>query len=271
LAGTGGWILLPGLTYFTDCERSPELPRKAPDSSRAGDQVKGGKKKMAKPLMSILPGAVLVVSEWHDADERDHDHGGAYPSTIRGVCSSTEELLTLLQRLKVYWPEENDLILQSCAQDMPSVDPDLRATSRILIAYDDGSSEETDFYIWSSAKSEEAYAPLKLYWCTTDGNEEDWFIIAHTARGAALQHAANEGFDPEDPSAEFVMVLPPELQNEGDETGGWPSMEMLAACGATIVREESPRVVQIGERTFSEGMMDRMVEMARSGQRPEDN
>jgi hypothetical protein len=229
------------------------------DEPRAGDQVS----------ISIEPGTLLVVSEW----DQNSDLG--QPPMIRGVCSSTDELHALLKRLWVYDPQSEDrrVVLSSCYDDsVKGIDPDKFATSQVVIVGDDEDEpEETAFYVWDSAKSKEAYAPLKLYWCTTDGGEEDWFMIAHTAKDAALQHAAAEGFDPEEPSAELVMVLPAELQEKGDEIQGWPTSEMLAICGAKVVRSETPRVVEIDGRTFGEGMMDHLINQMNAGVRPERN
>lgn len=214
------------------------------------------------------PGSVFVVSEWHEDDFEDSP-------VVRGVCSSLDDFYALLERLWVYEPKslEQSVLLKPAYDDsVMGVDPDKFATSEVLIMRDGHDElEETGLYVWDSAKSRVAYAPLKLYWCTTDEGEEDWFIISHTAREAELQHAANEGFDLEDPSADFVMVLPPELQAMGNEVGGWPTMEMLVACGATVIREDSPRVVELAGRTFTEGMMDRLVDMVRAGERPEEN
>ena len=41
---------------------------------------------------------------------------------------------------------------------------------------------------------------------------------------------------------------------------GWPSHERLTAHGARIVREETPRAVEIGGRTFGEGMLQGIID-----------
>jgi hypothetical protein len=53
--------------------------------------------------------------------------------------------------------------------------------------------------------------------------------------------------------------LPDELQARGDDLLGWPDHDVLRACGATFVREETPRVVQLAGRTFSEGMLEHEI------------
>jgi len=37
---------------------------------------------------------------------------------------------------------------------------------------------------------------------------------------------------------------------------GWPSEEILQACGARIVTGPPTRIVKIGDRTFCEGLME---------------
>jgi len=225
---------------------------------------------VSKTVISIEPGTVLVVSEW-----RHYEGDDAFPSTIRGVCSTVDDLYALLKRLWVYDPDssERTLKLVPCSDDETrGNDPDLYATSQIVIVGDDGDVEETDFFIWDSSKSKGAYEPLKLYWATTDGGEEDWFIVARSAKDAAFEHAAAEGFDSDEASAEYILDLPVEAQRRfADAKVCWPDKETLMACGAKFVRDESPRVVEVAGRTFTEGMMERLVEMARSGRRPDKN
>lgn len=115
------------------------------------------------------------------------------------------------------------------------------------------------FVCGTASKNGPPYAPLKLYWCTTPDGNEDWFIVAHTLTQAALHHAHAEGYDDDDASAEFIITLPDELQARGDDLLGWPDHDVLRACGATFVREETPRVIELGGRTFSEGMLEHEI------------
>ncbi|HET7536039.1 MAG TPA: hypothetical protein VFJ90_06280, partial [Candidatus Didemnitutus sp.] len=138
-------------------------------------------------------------------------------------------------------------------------DLDRKATSALCIVKPDGSSEDTGFFVWDSEKKWAAYAPLKLYWCTTQDGDEDWFIVAHTGVQAALHHAEAEGYDNDDASAEFIIALPNELQDGGDDLLGWPDHEVLRACGGIFLREETPRVVELGGRIFSEGMLEHEI------------
>jgi hypothetical protein len=46
---------------------------------------------------------------------------------------------------------------------------------------------------------------------------------------------------------------------------GWPSHERLTANGARILREETPRAVEIGGRTFGEGMLQGIIDELQGG------
>ena len=157
-------------------------------------------------------------------------------------------------------PDEHPFELKPLpALDDPADDLDRNATTELFIAPPDGPLQRTGFYVWDSERKWAAYAPLKLYWCTTPDGDEDWFIVAHTLTQAALEHARAEGYDDDDASADFIMTLPHALQAHGDDLLGWPDHDVLRACGATFVREETPRVVELGGRTFAEGLLEHEV------------
>ena len=96
---------------------------------------------------------------------------------------------------------------------------------------------------------------MNLYWVTTEDHGEDWFIVSNSAEEAATFHEDAEGYDPGDASAELIMTIPDGVTADT----GWPSEEMLTACGATIVTDEPTRVVKICERTFCEGLMESTI------------
>jgi catechol 2,3-dioxygenase-like lactoylglutathione lyase family enzyme len=157
-------------------------------------------------------------------------------------------------------PDEHQLELKLLPEvDNPADDLDRNATAQIFIVAPAGALQHTGFYVWDSEQKWTAYAPLKLYWCTTPDGDEDWFIVAHTLTQAALQHAHAEGYDDDDASAEFIMTLPDALQDRGDDLLGWPDHDVLRTCGARFVREETPRVLELGGRTFSEGMLEHEI------------
>ncbi len=99
---------------------------------------------------------------------------------------------------------------------------------------------------------------LSLYWCSTDDHSEDWFVVAPTARGARRFVAGAEGFEIGEVDAERVAAVPAGV-HEG-EPPGWPSPEVITACGGTFLRTRSPRVVVFGDRQYAEGLFDALIE-----------
>ena len=99
---------------------------------------------------------------------------------------------------------------------------------------------------------------MNLYWVTTEDHAEDWFVIASSSQKAASFHENAEGYDIGDATAELVTEIPDGVKVDP----GWPSDDVLKACGATIVSHGPARVVKIGERTFSEGLMEATIRSA---------
>lgn len=96
-----------------------------------------------------------------------------------------------------------------------------------------------------------------LYWCTTDDGDEDWFVVADSAREACRFHEDAEGYDRGDAHAERIMALPAAVTENGgwrngpgkpiETTAGWPSDPLLIACGAQIGNlERDPLREQVG-------------------------
>ena len=96
---------------------------------------------------------------------------------------------------------------------------------------------------------------MKLYWVTTEDHDEDWFIVANSAEQASKFHEDSEGYNPGDACAEEILAIPDNVLSET----GWPSNELLLTLGAKFISIESTRVVQIGERTFCEGLLDGII------------
>lgn len=103
---------------------------------------------------------------------------------------------------------------------------------------------------------------LKLYWCATVDHDEDWFIVERTKQGARRHFIEAEGYAPDDEIfVQLVMPLPAELQ---DTTAiGWPSDELLGACGGIVeyhVEHRGPRFVNIAGHVFHEGGRQAAIE-----------
>jgi hypothetical protein len=86
-----------------------------------------------------------------------------------------------------------------------------------------------------------------IYWATTEDHDEDWFIVATSAREARRGHENAEGYDRGDAEAERIVTIPAHLQGEegwfdpGKKTWSkyvWPSDDLLVACGFTITEME---------------------------------
>ena len=93
---------------------------------------------------------------------------------------------------------------------------------------------------------------LKLYWVQTLDHCEDWFIVARNIKEAESIHEQSEGYDRGDAFAEKVIDIPNTLSAES----GWPSEALLKALGARYLDSGATRVVEIGGRTFCEGLLE---------------
>ena len=106
---------------------------------------------------------------------------------------------------------------------------------------------------------------MNLYWVETEDHSEDWFIAAQGERQATAFHEEAEGYDPGDASAFLVTAIPdgvaPDLigEDEGEVEVGWPSLELLRQCGGRILRDDTPRIVEIAGQRFCEGLLEHHV------------
>ncbi len=98
-------------------------------------------------------------------------------------------------------------------------------------------------------------AEMKLYWVVTEDHDEDWFVAANSKREASKWFENYEGYNPGDAFAEEILEIPDNVPSEK----GWPSDELLLSVGAKFISNQTTRVVQIGERTFCEGMLEQSI------------
>jgi hypothetical protein len=103
---------------------------------------------------------------------------------------------------------------------------------------------------------------MNLYWVETLDHDEDWFVMGHNEREAEAFHEREEGYEPGDASATFVISIPDHIETEV----GWPTHEFLEACGARILRQDTPRVVEIGGREFCEGLLEDEIQQVTDNQ-----
>jgi len=99
---------------------------------------------------------------------------------------------------------------------------------------------------------------MNLYWLTTSDHDEDWFVVANGPEKAAVFFEEVEGYEYGDANAELIMAIP----NGVEVDTGWPTDAVLKSCGAEIVLDGLARVVRIGDRTFSEGLMEHTIRSA---------
>ncbi|MBK8998118.1 MAG: hypothetical protein IPM35_20540 [Myxococcales bacterium] len=112
-----------------------------------------------------------------------------------------------------------------------------------------------------------------LYWCTTPDGDEDWFVVASSARAARSFHERAEGYEAGSASAERVVTLPPHLRDgsawrdpgadELSTRAAWPSDALIEACGGEIAELPTDalrdqvgvvcRLIRFGERVFRAG------------------
>jgi hypothetical protein len=96
---------------------------------------------------------------------------------------------------------------------------------------------------------------LKLYWVTTDDHCEDWFVVARSPMAAARFHETAEGYNRGEARAEEIMPVPNDFHPEK----GWPSDELIRDLGGVFVHEEYPRIVQINNKKYCEGMLEAVI------------
>jgi hypothetical protein len=96
---------------------------------------------------------------------------------------------------------------------------------------------------------------MELYWVETEDHHEDWFVVARSERRAARWHERAEGYEDGDARARLVAGIPRHLEAKE----GWPSHELLEACGARILRSDTPRVVEIEGERYVEGQLEHEI------------
>lgn len=105
--------------------------------------------------------------------------------------------------------------------------------------------------------------PAALYWYETPEHTEDWFVVASTVDEAVEFVIEEEGYDEETEIPVEKIVDLPELTVLGAH---WPDDDTIIAAGGTFVRQDTPRVVIINGRTFTEGAMQMLVDRAHGDQ-----
>src|SRR5262249_19685317 len=103
---------------------------------------------------------------------------------------------------------------------------------------------------------------MNLYWCETADHDEDWFIVASSAKEAYRLHKGVEGYGPGDARATLICRIPRTLSVHK----GWPGHDLLRALGAVFLSETTPRVVEICSTIYQKGGMDAVINRLRDDQ-----
>jgi hypothetical protein len=105
---------------------------------------------------------------------------------------------------------------------------------------------------------------IKLYWCTTDDHDEDWFIFAASARQARAYHEDYEGYGRGDASSRLIVS---QVTLEKFQNGTPPchaQFQDLFQIGfqdaGTIPNR---RRVRFNGEIFREGILESIVELGR--------
>jgi len=100
-------------------------------------------------------------------------------------------------------------------------------------------------------------ATLGFYWVTTEDRYEDWFVLAHTGRSAAIFHEQYDGYARGDAKAERLFRG---IEPNGGDVPRHAHLPDLEALGFTILQCLPTRIVQLGQRIFSESAMRETIE-----------
>ena len=101
-------------------------------------------------------------------------------------------------------------------------------------------------------------ATWRLYWVSTEDGHEDWFVVAPEAGAAARFHEREQGYNPGEARAMLLAKVPALAINATHYAGH----DLLVACGAEILRCETPRVVKLNGRQFVEGVLQHVLDTA---------
>lgn len=96
---------------------------------------------------------------------------------------------------------------------------------------------------------------MNLYWCETADHDEDWFVVASSARQACKLHEEAQGYGPGEAQAPLVCRIPRTLPAHK----GWPDHALLRARGAGFRSDRPPRVVDLNATVYQQGGRDAVI------------
>jgi hypothetical protein len=105
---------------------------------------------------------------------------------------------------------------------------------------------------------------VKLYWCTTDDHDEDWFIFASSARQARAYHENYEGYGKGDAGSRLIIADVPLQEFENGKPPCHAQMPDLLKLGFKDAGSVlNLRRVEYQGKIFEEGILESMVEAGR--------
>jgi hypothetical protein len=108
---------------------------------------------------------------------------------------------------------------------------------------------------------------IRLYWCTTDDHDEDWFIFANSARQARAYHENYEGYGKGDARARLIISNVTLTELVGGKPPCHAQMPDLLQLGfADAGTEPNLRRVKFNGELFEEGMLESIVDTGRKNQ-----
>jgi len=105
---------------------------------------------------------------------------------------------------------------------------------------------------------------IKLYWCTTDDHDEDWFIFAESARQARAYHEDYEGYDKGDADSRLIVsnVTLKEFQS-GTPPCHAQFQDLFQIGFQDAGTIPNRRGVRFDGEIFREGILESIIELGR--------
>ena len=105
---------------------------------------------------------------------------------------------------------------------------------------------------------------IKLYWCTTQDHDEDWFILAESARSAKRYHEYYEGYGAGDARARLIVRDVRLTKFTNGEPPCHAQLRELFALGFEDAGSvPNQRSVRFEGKTYIEGILESIVELRR--------
>jgi hypothetical protein len=109
---------------------------------------------------------------------------------------------------------------------------------------------------------------IKLYWVTTADHDEDWFILAESARSARTYHEHYEGYDKGDAHSRLIVsnVTLTEFQNGAPPCHAqFQDLFQIGCQDAGTIPNR--RGVKFNGEIFREGILEAIIELGRNQMR----